>query len=549
MASRMMMGGGAVAGGLMLGHKMMSVNQEFIEKADNAAEAYDTLARSLNIQAGLTGAESTAARDRIQRIAMRSATDKGFTYATATQLASSGFSATEATGNSLNEMLKGVNAMPAPGGRKVDPVQLAEASAAYMTSQNMDKTGGNLRNVLAGVQNLYKSTNFQLSDFSELAGQADTMRGRMTMGEQFGAFSVLRDVGKTAEEATTALRNIAIRTQTTEGSPAKTAALATLGLKPEDIDMQGESFTDVLDRLAKAIEGKDAPKVTTALEEVFGERTLAGITRLIEDRGKVKDRAAAIGNVEQYEADATTMSTGSAAAKRRQELQAETWAKDHSQKDDLLKQELSQQALEQGGSPFGVWGRGALNWGLRGMGVERDTAAAMAFESFGGDGRLSEAKRTLGEKGVKLTPGISYQDANGNLVPDTRSYDSDLIWQREFDAKHRGDSYTPKAGTPQAAVLEELEAKRKAGLLRPVGQTNAARDFVGPVQPVAQVEAPSNNRGPGRELPERTRETALLEKIADGITLIAAGQGTPIVVRPSDRRAPGSNASLLSSTG
>ena len=264
--------------------------------------------------------------------------------------------------------------------------------------------------------------------------------------------------------------------------------------------------------------------------------------RLIEDRGKAKERAEATGDVSQYEADAATMSSGPAAAKRRQKLQSEQFAIEHSEKDDLLREELNQQALERGEGSFAAWGRGAVNWTLRGMGVERDTAAGMAFDSFGGDGRLSEAKRSLAEKGVNIdglfTDGLP-----------KRSFDSDQIYWDEQHAKHRGDSYTPKAGTPQAAVLEELEAKRKAGLLRPVGQTNAARDFVGPVQPVAQVEAPANNRGPGREMPERTRETALLEKIADGITLIAAGQGTPIVVRPPERRAPGSNAALLSNTG
>ncbi len=403
--ARGMMGGlGLTVSGGMVAHKIMEVNQEMIEKADSAAEAYDTLSRSLNIQAGLTGAAAQEARQRILSIALDAAADKNFAFGLSTQMVSSGFSAQQATGGALKEMLRGINAMPAPGGQQVDPVALAEAATSYMTSQNMDKTGENLRAVLAGVQQLYKSTNFQLADFSELAGQADTMRGKMTMGEQFGAFSVLRDVGKSAEEATTALRNIAIRAQTVAGSSEKTSALESLGLKPEDIDMVGESFQDVLNRLAKAMDGIDPAKVTTALEKVFGERTLAGLLRLVEDREKVKERTDAIGDQTQYEADATQMSTGIAAAKRRQKMEAENWAAQHSVNDEVLRAELRQKALEGGASNFSAWGRDTAAWALRGLGVERDTAMGIAFDSFGGEGQLENAKQTLGDKGVNLTP-------------------------------------------------------------------------------------------------------------------------------------------------
>ncbi len=515
-----MLAGGAMAGAV---NQISEANNRFIEKADGAAEAYDTLSRSLNIQAGLTGAAAQEARQRILSIALDAAADKNFAFGLSTQMVSSGFSATEATGGSLQEMLKGINAMPAPGGQQVDPVALAEAATSYMTSQNMDKTGENLRSVLAGVQQLYKSTNFQLADFTELAGQADVMRGKMSMGEQFGSFSVLRDVGKSAEEATTALRNIALRAQTAGGSSEKTEALASIGLKPEDIDMVGESFQDVLNRLAHATDGVDPAKVTIALEKVFGERTLAGLLRLVEDREKVKERTGAIGDQTQYEADAKQMSTGVAAAKRRQTMEAETFAVEHSQKDDLLKTELSQQARERGVSEARIAIAEKQYSLIRGTGRTREMAGAAAYGDFGigvgGNERVEEAKRGLSKKGVNLDPSMTYANPN-NMHKSVieRTWDNmfgtgepDFLKAPANDEETDAKRIERRRGTLQTTE-EALKVQPKyKSLPRPGAKTSAPAPAVADVG--GSVEMKNSRLERGTE-----QQVTLLAQIATGIS-------------------------------
>lgn len=539
-----MLGGAAVAGTIS---QVADANNRFLENADTAAEAYDTLARSLNVQAGLSGSAAREASARIKKIAFDAAADKNFAFATSTQLVSSGFSAGQATGDALREMLTGINAMPAPGGQQVDPVALAEAATSYMTSQNMDKTGENLKAVLAGVQQLYKSTNFQLADFTELSGQADTMRGKMTMGEQFGAFSVLRDVGKSAEEATTALRNIAIRSQTAAGQASATNALGELGLTPEDIDMVGESFQTVLDRLAKATEGVDPAKVTTALEKVFGERTLAGLLRLIEDRDKVSERSKAIGDPAEYEANAKEMSTGVAAAKRRQQMEQETFAQQHSQKDAMMKQELSQMARERGVSEARIAVAEKQYDMIRGTGRAREMAGAAAYGDFGigvgGLDRVSEAKRRLSEKGVNLDPTATMANPANFGKPLTAR-----AWDAVFGG---GEPDFIEAPLGQDETSEEALARRRQFMLTPDQADKVQPNRKSLPRPGAKTSAPPVEIAGGGAVElknstlERgaTQQVALLSEIADGISILndrlrAPSGGVSQPSAPWDTRRP-----------
>ncbi len=69
---------GLVAAGV---HAWQRANHELIEKSDNAAEAYDTLSRSLNIQAGFSDADNPATRRRMSIKAMRAAAARPSTSA------------------------------------------------------------------------------------------------------------------------------------------------------------------------------------------------------------------------------------------------------------------------------------------------------------------------------------------------------------------------------------------------------------------------------------------------------------------------------------
>lgn len=585
-------------GGITAGiYQWLQSNREMIKKSDDTAEAYDTLARSLRIQANFDDRQTAAAQGRIGSIAYKSAADKDFAYGAATQLVSSGFSGAEATGGSLTELLKGVNAMPAPGGGKQDPVRLAESVAAYMNSQGMEKTSVEVRSIMSAVQALYKSTNLQLNDFSEFAREAPALKGKMGIQEQLSAFSILRDVGNTAEEAATVLRNIALRGETTASSPEKVEALATVGMTPEDIDMNGESFTDVLGRFAEAFKGKDSPEVTNVLKKVFEERAAPGIKQLIEDRGKLAERTKIASDAGAYEEDATTMSSGPAAAKRRQQLRAESFLKTHAQYDEELREELAQNALERGESAFRVDARRKQFDLYRGGGMSRDLSAAAAFggddmvgilKTFGlgtlsniatgdtsGVDRLAEAKAGLKDKGLELPP----EEKTGDVaVPESESRaDKRLRLKRkiaaaqailgdpnvsDWEEKYRGakldkaiaegslrrmgpeDEDAPRRPTPKLTP-EELLAN--AGR-RPVGESNKARDerLRDEARTPEEIAENASRRPVGESNAARdARMLKALDSINDRMGLLVDGKGAPVILRPPERRAPGSGAAAL----
>lgn len=455
-------------------------NRDMIEKADEAATGYDTLARSLQVQAGFESPlANSEALKRVDSIAQNAAMTKEFTYAAATQLVSSGFSAEEATGQSLVEMLKGINAMPAPGGQKVDPVKMAEASAAYLTSQGMEKTSENLKSVMGGVQGLYKFTNFQLEDFTQFAREAPAFKNRVTMSEQFSAFSILRDVGNSAEEASQVMRNVALRTETAGAYPEKVEALASIGLTPQDIDMSGESFITVLDRFAKALEGKDGPTQSEVLKKVFEERAVPGIKQLIEDRGKVQDRAALVGDVSRYEADAALMSSGPEAAKRKQTLRSEAFLKEKADYDSLLREQMAQNSLERGESAARVALRKLEYDTYRAMGQSQETAGAAAFGDYGigvgGAERVSSARKELGDMGVRSNGGIRnflQEEARRSLIADGHSAEPN----NAFDHSGKSVIGAPTNVIPRTDAEiraenkrfdQEQEDKRNAGLIAP----------------------------------------------------------------------------------
>src|SRR3990167_6028645 len=371
---------GGITAGVTAGvYLWQKSNRDMIEKADKVAEDYDTLSRSLQTQAGFKNKEMPEVQARLARTAMIAAADKTFTYGAAEQLVSSGFSGQEATGGSLTELLKGVNAMLAPAGKKEDPVMLAESVAGYMNSQGIAKDAAGMKSIMSAVQVLYKSTNLKLADFSQFAGEAPALKGKMEMPEQLAMLSLLKDIASTAEESSSVMRNIAIRSETTASSEEKVAALASLGMKPSDIDMDGESFKEVLDRLAKGTEGKSSPVVTNALKKIFEERAVPGIKHLIDNRAELERRTKLAGDDSAYEADAERQSSGPAAAKRRLELEEEEQLKPRAKMDEALKKQLMINARKNGETEFRIAERGLQYDLYRGIGQDRNVAAQAAF--------------------------------------------------------------------------------------------------------------------------------------------------------------------------
>ncbi|QDU03144.1 Phage-related minor tail protein [Gimesia chilikensis] len=359
----------SVAGAASL---LINANREIIEQAEEAASKYDELFRKFRIQSGLRGIEGDKARERILEISERQAVTSEQGSGAATQLVSSGFSAQEASGGSLEEFLRILNASNASG-KEVDSAGLAKALSSYLDAQGLDKNEKNVALVGRSVQALFKNTNLQLADLQDLAKVSSVFKGKLSIQEQLGAFSTLVD-SMPASEAKTGLRNFVLQSATASAQDEKVKTLDELGLKPTDIDFVGENLDQVLERLSNSLSKLPEEEQLPALTKIYEKENAAVVKSLIDKRGKVTDSYAVQQNDEAFIADVNEATSGRNAALRRAEARRERRRFQEDQQDKLKKMEAEALMEAEGASPF----RRDLNlkgydW-ARYLGADPDTA-------------------------------------------------------------------------------------------------------------------------------------------------------------------------------
>lgn len=232
--------------------EFISANVDLEKKAEEISDRYDVMFRRFQAMAGMKLLEGDAAKARIKQIAVDRALESvDQAESGATGLTSAGFSGQDASGFALNALLKTVSAQQLVG-KRVDPGTIAASSAQYLASQDKELTGQNLLGLSVAIQSL-KDTPIVIEDLKYLAKQGKSLsKAGLTEEEQLASFAVLRK-SFDPSEAGVGLRNISLHMATASGAKDKVAALGEIGLKPEDIDMVGESFTTALGKLNAAI--------------------------------------------------------------------------------------------------------------------------------------------------------------------------------------------------------------------------------------------------------------------------------------------------------
>jgi len=340
------LGGAGVLAGLRF---WINSNQRIIEQSDEIKTRYDTLQTRFAVQSDIPEFQERAALNKILDVAQTRRIDPNVIGDSATQLVSSGFNPREVLDGALNEFARGLNAsnLVRDG---LDGTELAKASGQFLASQGLEKNAANLRDVLAQVQQLFKTTDVQLSDLNDFARVASAFKGKLSIQEQLATFSVLRETEGGSGEASTLLRNLVGRTQTIRASNGKVKALAELGLQPEDVDLIGESITEVIERYAEAIQATQlvAPEaVRPAITKLFEERAVAGILNLAGTRDGVavsdiiKQRVEAQSDTSSFEADSQRQERSRRAVLTQQQIRKDRALGAYSQDLDLLQNELS----------------------------------------------------------------------------------------------------------------------------------------------------------------------------------------------------------------
>lgn len=379
MFSKSMTGAVTIGGAAMLGFltKAIQKNKEFQESTEDSVRALDKLHTKYSIQAGLKGPESKEARERILKVVEENGAtvDQGFLASTA--LASEGFSQEESEGAALDIMLKGLQSSNLGD---VDPTDLIQASAQAMNATGQELTAENLGKVLVNMRGLFASKSIQLSDLTEFAKAAPAMtQANISFEDQLAAFALAREQ-RGAGEGATQLRNVVQNLQGAGASNDKIAVLKSMGMTPADVDLQGETLDQALQRLEKGLGSLSQTDAGIAMQKLVEKSNVGMLGSMIKDRERMKsfvamqqDRSGFVQGVQ------TAQSSQQAAINRSDTRNAIRALEDEeaTKRIELQKRVLNEQdrvGFQQGGF-FADTGRVVTN-GLRdlaiGVGFDRD---------------------------------------------------------------------------------------------------------------------------------------------------------------------------------
>lgn len=342
--------------------------REFYQERDQAILDLDLQRRQFQGQSGQRGFEAQNAFNRIDRAAITGGLGNEQTYSVAKQLVSSGFSPDEATGESMRKLIDGLRAMNVAGKQQVDFGELAQATSMYLSAQDLGKNGKSVGELMRRVQALVKFTNLQIPDFAEFARESSSLKGVLPVGEQLGAFSVLRDV-MDGPEAAVGMRNVVSRLQTAAAYPEKTEALHRIGLKPEDVDMVGEDFVTAMRRFSQALHKAPAEVQPQVMVKIFEERGKNTARILMDKIEEVVKNIAAQLDQAQYDSDVALAKSGPVIQAERQAADRQQKLAQYGQSATALGNELDTLQLEERRSPMLAAAKKGLAGFLRYTGI------------------------------------------------------------------------------------------------------------------------------------------------------------------------------------
>lgn len=296
----------------------IAAQKEFLELQGGATAPVDTALRRFLVQTDAPLSAGEGIRQRVLDTARQRRVQPTTAFESATQLASSGFDRQEVVeGGALDEFLKLLNATNATG-ENVDSTQLTKAMVQFLTATKQGLTSDAIRDNAVTIQGLFRGTNLQTGNLARFAPEAAKIRDVTGLGrEQLPLFSQFLDVTDEATGATV-FRSAAVSLATAGATPKKAAGLKLLGLTPEDVDFQGESFFDVQERLAQGFASVEQRIANIAAKQIFGQDALLARSVLFSEEGirTTQERLAIGGDVAGFE-KAVGITEGGLEAKRR----------------------------------------------------------------------------------------------------------------------------------------------------------------------------------------------------------------------------------------
>lgn len=304
--------------------QVIKAQQAYNQLVENASVPVDTLKRKWANQTGASNQQMADDTKSILGIAVQRAVTPETAFATATQLASSGFSPEEASGASLDTILKLANATNFAGDG-ADVAGMAGAMINFLQATKQPATKEAIEEAAKAVHGLFQGTDLnagQLSRYAPIGGAIYSQTGMGT--EQLGILSQFLDASPDVGVAGTAMKAAFSGLATAGGKTNKRAALAKLGLKPEDVDFVGEDILQIQERIVRGFESVPKNEANIAAATLFGQEGLLAKTAFFDRAAMAttRERMAAISSGAQFERAHLMTEGGNEAAARREQAKS-----------------------------------------------------------------------------------------------------------------------------------------------------------------------------------------------------------------------------------
>lgn len=161
-------------------------------------------------------------------------------------------------------------------GKEINVKELTDALTAHLAATGQQPTKENILGAGQAIQAMFAATKLEMVDLQQFAPRAANIFNTTGLGnEQIAIASQLKDV-TSAEVGATTFQSAVMRLQAGATNSRIRKALKELGVNPEDVDFQGESFFDVQSRMGAAFDAA-GPKAANLKQRIFGnEGLLAG---------------------------------------------------------------------------------------------------------------------------------------------------------------------------------------------------------------------------------------------------------------------------------
>lgn len=200
-------------------------------------------------------------------------------------------------------------------GKDVNVKDLTDALTAHLAATGQASTKENILGAGQAIQAMFAATKLEMEDLQQFAPRSANIFNTTGLGnEQIAIASQLKDV-TSAEVGATTFQSAVMRLQAGATNSRIRKALKELGVNPEDVDFQGESFFDVQSRMGAAFDAA-GPKAANLKQRIFGnEGLLAGnVLFSTEGAAQTQERLRMMANVGAFN-QAANVTEGSLQAK------------------------------------------------------------------------------------------------------------------------------------------------------------------------------------------------------------------------------------------